>query len=484
MDCRSDESIYSMGISTVSVLDLIRELSTELVNLRQEFRLYREKTTQEITELKSRIDPLEKYEHILKKRDEYAFAAKEQHKENLLARDVRGRLFEDYVNYQADIGDAWGYFWQAKAILAKEKRRVSVWSDKARELLKRSAEQGHVHGQYDYGKYLCSQRLNKKDMVIGMEYMESAIKDGHQSSGTALDEARKFYNGFFATSIFPVLNVNVFPSVAENLEFIEIPNTVLTLGVKCLSECSTLKQITFEEGSRLTQIGPEVFCNATIESIKVPRSVEWLCARCFADCRNLTRVDFEEDSQLKAIGECAFADSGLVSFEMPDLVETITGNVFRGCNITNMQISESNKHFVVCDSMILTADMTAVVCSFQSSTLAVKIPPTVERLSSCCFEGATIKKLTFAEKGALKAIEGKAFAEASIGAITIPKSVEIIGEFCFWNCGKLKVKFAEGSQLKRIENYAFCDCDLRSINLPQDVDYVGEKAFSIPKAGE
>ena len=68
-------------------------------------------------------------------------------------------------------------------------------------------------------------------------------------------------------------------------------------------ECKNLKEVVFEEGSRLEEIVQNCFCSAGIERIVIPRGIEKIQRGVFLRCRNLKEVVFEEGSKLKTIQE-------------------------------------------------------------------------------------------------------------------------------------------------------------------------------------
>jgi hypothetical protein len=86
---------------------------------------------------------------------------------------------------------------------------------------------------------------------------------------------------------------------ARVAERIFIPKSVEILS---FSWWSKLKEIVFEEGSVLKEIGKGAFRECGIERVIIPRSVEILSGSCFSGCQNLNEIVFEEGSVLREIG--------------------------------------------------------------------------------------------------------------------------------------------------------------------------------------
>jgi hypothetical protein len=112
-----------------------------------------------------------------------------------------------------------------------------------------------------------------------------------------------------------------------------IPSAVEIVGEICFSECSSLQQVTFESGSRLTEIGRESFKKcSSLKSICIPAGVKFIPERCFSECRSLTIVSFEPGSKLTRIDGHAFHDChSLCSIEIPSQVEILQASVLHGC---------------------------------------------------------------------------------------------------------------------------------------------------------
>lgn len=74
-----------------------------------------------------------------------------------------------------------------------------------------------------------------------------------------------------------------------NLEIVEIPKTVDTVGYYSFSQCISLKSIEIPEGVRILESKAFSYCES-LETIKLPASLEGIDMKCFADCPALREV--------------------------------------------------------------------------------------------------------------------------------------------------------------------------------------------------
>ena len=127
----------------------------------------------------------------------------------------------------------------------------------------------------------------------------------------------------------------------SGLESIVIPIGVETIETSAFQACSSLRTVTFEEGSQLKTIGGGyngltylgAFSDCTsLTSIEIPASVEIIGEAAFKGCSKLANVTFEKGSQLKTIGEQAFSNCvNLMTVDMSECtqVEFINSGAFR-----------------------------------------------------------------------------------------------------------------------------------------------------------
>ena len=101
------------------------------------------------------------------------------------------------------------------------------------------------------------------------------------------------------------------------LETLSIPAYVTEIGKGAFINCSLLKTITFEEGSKLEEIQDSAFWDCVaLESVTIPASVKAIGVGAFFECKALTSVVINEGTLI--IGKEAFHNcTALASVTLP-----------------------------------------------------------------------------------------------------------------------------------------------------------------------
>ena len=101
------------------------------------------------------------------------------------------------------------------------------------------------------------------------------------------------------------------------LETLSVPAYVTEIGVGAFTDCSSLKTITFEEGSRLVEIKGSAFMECvSLQSVTTPASVQAIGTGAFFGCKALTSVVINEGTRV--IGAYAFQKcSALAEVQLP-----------------------------------------------------------------------------------------------------------------------------------------------------------------------
>lgn len=224
---------------------------------------------------------------------------------------------------------------------------------------------------------------------------------------------------------------------------VSLPSTLKGIGSYAFESARSLSSITLPEG--LEYIGEHAFDGAKLSSITIPSTVASIGKGAFY-CENMVRVNW---NAVDAIAEGPFYSS----------IEKIT-------------FGEGVKR--VPDELM--SNCSGLVRAIFSST--------IEEIGAGAFSGCeSLKRIDWAENGALKKIGGYAFGQCkSLNEFVLPKEVEVIDNSAFLGCDALeRVILSEGSQLREIGQSCFADLNLlTSINLEaSSAPYmiIGEEAF-------
>ena len=262
-----------------------------------------------------------------------------------------------------------------------------------------------------------------------------------------------------------------------NLKKVQIPNTVTLIDLNAFYECTGLTQLSFELGGTGNMvIGKYAFAYTSTEDLILPATVTTIGNYGFYKS-SLKNLSFEEGSRLYSMGDQVFQTTGLVSVVFPAGLTSIGDTIFYGCN--------SLKYVEFGEGLVVLGERTFAGTSVE----IVKLPASLKDLGLDAFsECAKLKEVTFAPFSQLTKIPVGTFASSGLESFVIPATVqEIVGPEggsgnmgAFYNCQSLvSVTFAEGSKCKIIGASAFKNCTaLLTFEVPASVTTLGDEAFA------
>lgn len=200
------------------------------------------------------------------------------------------------------------------------------------------------------------------------------------------------------------------------LEKITLPATLAIEGA--FSDCR-LKFMTFTSESKFENIELIGYHGIGTEKIIISKNVTKIRGYAFSRCENLREVIFEEGSKLKIIGESAFSDcKSLKNIQLPDGLEKIGAQCFNGSGLDKLILPSSVKRIEA---------RTFYDCKDLRS---VEIPKAVEYIEKECFKDSGIEEIAL--PSTLKRLEiGTFYNCKNLKSIEIPEGVEYIGDSCF-----------------------------------------------------
>ena len=167
----------------------------------------------------------------------------------------------------------------------------------------------------------------------------SNVKFDDGSKLSSIGEAA-FYNCTALESIDIPKNVTTIKNNAfdgSGLKSITIPKNVASIEKNSFSNCKSLLNVDFEDGSVLDTIGEEAFNGCVkLTAIEIPDSVDTIDIYAFDSCESLEAVKLSEKADL---GKGAFSGcSSIKSIVIPDGILSIEDYLFRNC--TSLQSIE------------------------------------------------------------------------------------------------------------------------------------------------
>lgn len=285
--------------------------------------------------------------------------------------------------------------------------------------------------------------------------------------------------------------------LVSGLEFIHIPSTVTNIGYGAFGHCLSMKKIEVDNASKnyktidnvlfeLNDNGEPAILHtypAGLEGeYKVPDEVTEIAESAFYAANKLTNITFGQN--LQKIGRYAFRYiASLTSLEFNVNLQEIGEYAFEQCaSLTDVKLNENLvtlktgafsfcwklKNINIPDKLQTIEPYCFTYCEDLES---IHIAKGVISIGMKAFSGDTnLKKITFAEDGALSRLNNEAFAYCGITAMTIPASIQSMGEEVFKNCTKLEsVTFEENSKLNALTAWVFAGADnLKSITFKEN----------------
>ena len=239
-----------------------------------------------------------------------------------------------------------------------------------------------------------------------------------------------------------------------SLETIYLPSTLKTIGENTFSGCSSLKNVRFAANSVIEVLPRTTFVGCTsLEIIELPASLTEITGRdeeassgspsLFSSCTSLKRVTFAEGSKCVRIGLSAFEGTSLEEFTIPASVTTVENRAFAYTELTsiiipNTVMSVGSEAFYGCLSLEIVqlgtglseiVDYTFMNCSMIER---MTIPANIVKIGLNAFNGCSNLKLELeAGNPALLAKDGVIFTKnyeviffpAGKSTFTIPKDM-------------------------------------------------------------
>lgn len=262
-----------------------------------------------------------------------------------------------------------------------------------------------------------------------------------------------------------------------------IPNTVVEIGRGAFAGESSgnvgnIKELVFEEGSRLTTIEDDAFrYNSTFVSVELPETVKSIGAHAFANCNKLASITVPEG--VKKIGEGAFEGCSLLETVIFNAisVEECERNIFSECNIKTVVIG--NKVTVFPDYLFYGAQFQKNE-SGKYILVDLMLPASVKRIGDYSLTNVVnLENLSFEKGSQLEEIGQYAFSGCSeLKSIVFPDSLKVINSFAFFDCKKLAgIKLP--ANLEVLGEGAFKDCvQITEVNIPASIAEIRYETFS------
>ncbi len=306
---------------------------------------------------------------------------------------------------------------------------------------------------------------------------------------------------------------------------ITIPSNVQSIGMAAFADTS-LNTVTFEENSKLIEIGSTAFYGLNLKTVVFPDSLTYIGEEAFAWNFGLTSITFGENSSLqiidkkafvcdtaltsvalpknlRQIGDYAFLNTRLETVALPASLTMLGEGAFAACHsLESITVEEGNTVYKDLDGVVYSIDGTSIV-AYPAGNVATSyaITDTVTTVGAAAFYGAynltnvtlpvglqTVAQYAFYDcknmsgytfPESLTYIEEYAFAyNTSISSLSMPDNVIQIGRYAFaYDYALYNISFNDTSKLPRISYAAFAYTGLQSFRVPANVSTMAQAAF-------
>jgi len=290
----------------------------------------------------------------------------------------------------------------------------------------------------------------------------------------------------------------------SSLTEVYVSSTVTSLGNNCFRSCASLKKLTFDEGSELSDIAMSAFSGcASLESLFVPETVTNIGMSAFAGCASLECISFGESSALNNIESYAFYScENLKKVSLPSQLASIGDFAFGSCSmLVGLVIPENVSHIgskAFESSLYILFNNSEVDISFEEHNATILVnrdgtvqyrPNTgynlVELIDGFIFEASNGYRLlayigdsdTIALPSQVNGQSYQIGLRYSAKHVIIPESFSTIDSQAFAKCYSLE-QITIPDSITYIGSLAFADCvSLTNIDIPQSVTHIESGAF-------
>lgn len=247
-----------------------------------------------------------------------------------------------------------------------------------------------------------------------------------------------------------------------NLKRVTLPEGLTAIGANCFRQCSQLESIDLP--ATVGSLGNLAFYNCkALTAIVIPEGVETIPRSLFANCSALTSATLP--STLKSMESEAFSSTGLKEITIPEGVTSLGNNLFNACkSLESVQLPDA-----------LTA-IPANLCNACSALTTINMPSKLETVGNDAFYNCgKLQDVTFPET--LKSLDERSFGGCS--AFTrIIIDIPTIANYAFWNCANV-TSIDLGEKVTSIGRNTFIMADnLQTITCrAKNVPSLGNSAF-------
>lgn len=251
----------------------------------------------------------------------------------------------------------------------------------------------------------------------------------------------------------------------ENLKSVQLPDTLIGIGVDAFAFCKSLESVNIPEG--IKDFSPAFRGCEKLKTVVIPDGVERIEQGMFSDCISLENVTLP--NSLKIIDGSTFEKcTSLKTITLPNGIIEIGANAFGGCTaLSEISLPES--------VMYIGASAFGNTAFYND---AKNWENSVLYMDGCLIDSKREEiNGEYSVKDGTRIIANQAFLRAKgLEMLKLPEGLKVIGDAAFAECTSLKTVEMQGG-LETIGLSAFRECPIDEIVIPEGVRSIGDHAF-------
>ena len=239
----------------------------------------------------------------------------------------------------------------------------------------------------------------------------------------------------------------------ELVENLVIPKTIKALKLDAFRGCTSIKTVTFEEGSKLYEIADSAFAACTnLQSIELPSTIKTIGSGAFYQCSKLEKIVIP--ILVDSIGEEAFynCDNLTVYCERTDTGYNWQNRWYTGTPVWGYNNVLTNEYY---NYVINNGE--AYLTKYKDNYSLIMVPKEIDGYRVVYF--------------------GKIYAGMDMEGVIIQDNIKVIEKKAFAGCSKLN-SVTMTTSIMEIRDNAFENCTaLTSIEIHNTVEKIGKNVF-------
>lgn len=321
--------------------------------------------------------------------------------------------------------------------------------------------------------------INSYDLMIMRNKMTN-LRNLDLSDASIVANSYEYYQGYCS-----VENTLTKWSLPDDLLSVKLPKTLTNIGKEALCNLKNISEI--EIPANVIEISDNAAKDLPkLYKINIPAKVTKIGTDAFYNCSSLKELIFEDGEETLSLKASQYSKSCKI-----DNKTYYNKNPFYGCNIRTLYIgrkmsyANSSNRLCIGNTSLQSVEFGEYASVIDAAQFAgctnLKEVKGIEHINSigqgAFYKCSSLESLTIPSN--VTKIEPWAFRESGLMSMNIPAGVTSLGDYAFADCKNLeKFTFSDDCELTAIPNYFLYNAvKLDNIALPKNTLTIGDYAF-------